>query len=376
MKGVCGSTKRRPLRHHTLHATFAAALVLAGLMSTTPALAQAIGYLVPAPGKDDVQAKPRYECETPGAPVISLDTRSKYRQDDSRRATIDEEAGEAYSEAVEPLRAYARSVARIANAYVKSSPKNTAAADCALAWLDHWASAKAMTDLRSRQAHFNLGQTLGGFALAYLQVRNAPGLDGERKRRIESWLRALGRQIVETRETSKGVSGRNNHRYWAGLSTAAAGIATSDRRLIDWGIDSARTGLAQVTPEGTLPLETARGSRARDYHIFAAEPLVATAELARGQGVDLYAEYGGALPRLVNRVLESLDDPSFFEEITGIRQEAFPGDGTVPPHRIAWLEILASRHPSPDAERVLSARRPVASSSIGGNTTLLFHSVD
>ena len=84
----------------------------------------------------------------------------------------------------------------------------------------------------------------------------------------------------------------------------------------------------------------------------------------------------GALSRLVNRVVESLDDPSFFETATGIKQEPYPGDGTVPPHRIAWLEIHESRHASPKAQTVLSPKRPVASSGIGGNTTLLFHDED
>ncbi|WP_262268237.1 alginate lyase family protein [Microvirga yunnanensis] len=362
----------RPVLRPVLAVTALLGLLLGG----APARAQGAGYLVPAPAKDAVQAKPKYECDAPDAPVITLDTQSKYRQDDARRATIDEEAEEAYSEAVEPLRAYGKTLARIANAYVKSSPKNTAAAACALTWLDHWASAKAMTDLRSRQAHFNLGQALAGFALAYLQVRQAPGLDEEQKKRVEAWLKALGRQIADAKDVGKGVSGRNNHRYWAGLSATAAGIASGDRRLTEWGLDSARIGLAQVTPDGTLPLEMNRGKRARDYHVFAAEPLVATAELAHAQGVDLYAEHGGALSRLVNRVVESLDNPSFFEKATGTPQEPYSGDGTVPPHRIAWLEIHENRHPSPKAEAILSAKRPVASSGIGGNTTLLFHDED
>lgn len=348
------------------------AALLAVLVSAGPSHARNVGYLVPAPAKDNVQAKPKYECDTPDEPVVTLDTQSKYRQDDARRATIDEEAEEAYSEAVEPLRVYGKTLVRIANAYAKSSPRNTAAAACALTWLDHWASAKALTDLRSKQARFNLGQALGGFALAYLQIRNAPGLSEEQKGRVETWLRTLGRQLVDAKDAGKGVSARNNHRYWAGLSTTAAGIASGDRRLVDWGLASARVGLAQITADGTLPLEMNRGKRARDYHIFAAEPLVATAELAHSQGVDLYAEHGNALSRLVNRVVESLDDPAFFEQATKVEQERFSG-GTVPPHRIAWLEIHQSRHPSPKAEAVLGSKRPVASSGIGGNMTLLFH---
>lgn len=361
----CGTKQaRRPF--------LCAGLTAALLLAPFAAHAQGVGYLVPAPARDNVQAKPKYDCDTPDAPVVTLDTQSKYKQDDAQKAALDEEAEETYTEAVEPLRIYGRNLVKITNAYVKSGPKNTAAAACALTWLDAWASAKAMTDLRSKQAHFNLGQALGGFALAYLQIRHAPGLPEEQKKRVEGWLRTLGQQVVASMSDNKNVSGRNNHRYWAGLAATAAGVATGDKRLTEWGIDSARIGLSQVTPEGTLPLEIKRGKRARDYHIYAAEPLVATAELARSQGVNLYAEHGGALDRLVKRVIGSLDDPSFFEKATGAKQEPYPNDGTVPPSRIAWLEIYQSRHPSPEVEAVLASKRPVSSSAIGGNMTLLF----
>jgi poly(beta-D-mannuronate) lyase len=74
--------------------------------------------------------------------------------------------------------------------------------------------------------------------------------------------------------------------------------------------------------------------------------------------------------------VDSLHDPSFFEKAAGVRQQPYPGDGSVPSHRIAWLEIHEGRHPSPKAEAMLSPKRPVASSGIGGNTTLLFHAED
>jgi poly(beta-D-mannuronate) lyase len=347
------------------------AVLLAPLLAA-PSHAQATGYLVPATLKGDSQAKPEYECEAPGTPVITLETQSKYKQSDTSRSTIDENANETYLKAVEPLRAYAKALVKIANDYVRSAPRNPAAAQCALAWLDRWASANAMTEMRSKQALFNLGQTLGGFALAYLQIQNASGLEEEPKKRVQAWLNTLGKQVAAFMDNNREISGRNNHRYWAGLSATAAGIATGDRRLTEWGIDSARIGLAQITPEGTLPLEIDRGKRARDYHIFAAEPLVATAELARSRGIDLYAEHKGALPRLVNRVVTSLDDPSFFERVTGAEQEPYPGDGTVPSNRIAWLEIYQSRCPSPKIDAVLASKRPVASSGLGGDLTLLF----
>jgi poly(beta-D-mannuronate) lyase len=352
------------------------ASVISIVLTVSPAEAQGTGYLIPAPYPNNLQKTPRYDCDTPGEPLITLDVNSKYRQDDASRATIDEEAEEAYSEAVEPLRDYVRALVKISNAYVKSEPRNTAAAACALTWLDTWAKANALTDMRTRQASHNQGQAVGGIALAYLQIRNAPGLPAEQRKRIEAWLNKLGHQVADAMNKNDGVSSRNNHRYWNGLSAIAAGIVSGDQKLIKWGADSARIGIRQITKDGTLPLELKRAKRARDYHIFAAEPLIATAELAQTQDIDLYAENDKALARLVDRVVTSITDPSFFEKITGSKQEAYPGDGTVPSSRIAWLEIYQSRFPSPKAEELLASKRPVASSGVGGNTTLLFKGKD
>ncbi|WP_445504042.1 alginate lyase family protein [Microvirga sp. G4-2] len=380
MKGTLGLSVRRAAfrNHHVLARNLLATSALFGMLAmAAPAAAQGgTGYLVPAPAPDNLQKTPRYDCDTPGEPLVSLDVKSKYKQDDASRSTIDEDAEEDYSEAVEPLRDYGKALVKISNAYVKSSPKNTAASACALTWLDSWAKANALTDMRTRQASHNQGQAVGGIALAYLQIRHAPGLPNEQKKRVEAWLNTLGHQVADAMDKNNGVSSRNNHRYWNGLSAIAAGIATGDQKLIKWGAESARIGIRQITKDGTLPLELKRAKRARDYHNFAAEPLIATAELARTQGIDLYAENDKALSRLVNRVVESFTDPSFFEKATGSKQEPYSGDGTVPDSRIAWLEIYQSRFPSEKAEALLASRRPVASSGIGGNTTLLFRGKD
>ena len=92
------------------------AALLGILLSTFPAEAQGVGYLIPAPAPNNLQKTPRYDCDTPSEPLISLDVKSKYKQDDASRATIDEEAEEAYSEAVEPLRDYGRALVKISNA--------------------------------------------------------------------------------------------------------------------------------------------------------------------------------------------------------------------------------------------------------------------
>lgn len=100
--------------------------------------------------------------------------------------------------------------------------------------------------------------------------------------------------------------------------------------------------LDQVDPSRFLPLELARGRRALHYHLFAVAPLVVLAEVAQANDVDLYAQSGGALRRLVECVLNGLDDPSTFEKRTGEAQE--------PPDlhsglTVSWLVPVQRRFP-------------------------------
>jgi poly(beta-D-mannuronate) lyase len=111
--------------------------------------------------------------------------------------------------------------------------------------------------------------------------------------------------------------------------------------------------VAQITPEGTLPLEMARRSLALHYHLFAAAPLVTIAELAAANGVDLYAVDHHALARLVYRAASGLQDPSFFARQAGVAQQPAPPDA----YAIAWAIPFARRFP--DAQlNALIARLP------------------
>src|SRR3546814_19338986 len=95
----------------------------------------------------------------------------------------------------------------------------------------------------------------------YTTLFRSPGMNEA----IVKWLRALA---TETRDFYEGLdhrqrTGRGNHRYWAGLGVAAAGGAAGDRALFDWGLESYRIGVCQVTANGVLPIELERGSKAQ-----------------------------------------------------------------------------------------------------------------
>ncbi|HEY9217760.1 MAG TPA: alginate lyase family protein [Phenylobacterium sp.] len=315
------------------------------------------------------------DVESP-EPVVSLAGESRYVKSDPARADIDREAAEAYERAVAPLRTFEREVVRHANRFVKSRGKTPAHAAKAGGMLLNWAKADALSDMRSDTAQFNRSSAVSSLCLAWLQVREAidPGDPG--KREIESWLGRLGRQVrdfYDDRDEQK-RSSRNNHRYWAGLAAASAGVVDGDGRLLDWGLNSGDLGLAQVTPDGALPLELSRGKRALYYHAYAVGPLVMLAELGARNGRSLYDARRGALHRLVAYTLAGIDDPERVAKEAGAEQERLGRDGG-PYDRsdVAWLEIYDARFGgrNPWASR-MDDLRPLTFTRLGGDLTLLF----
>jgi poly(beta-D-mannuronate) lyase len=161
---------------------------------------------------------------------------------------------------------------------------------------------------------------------------------------------------------------RNNHAYWAGLAVAAAGVATDDRALLEWGVDRYRRGVAEIAEDGALPLEMARRSRALHYHLFALAPLVMLAEIGEANGLPLYRERDGALHRLVGRVVAGLADPSGFAAAARADQETprLAGESA------GWIEPYAARFADPAVRRLAAAARPIRSPRLGGDLTLAF----
>ena len=165
-------------------------------------------------------------------------------------------------------------------------------------------------------------------------------------------------------DQKSGRGAANNHLYWAGLAVAATGIATQNPKQFGWGMQSARRGIAQIAPDGTLPLELQRGELARSYHIFAAEPLVALAELGMLNGINLYTEREGALDRLVGTCIRAATDPSDIEKKTGIVQAPYD----LLPSRFAWAGLYHRRFPEnqPVSALLSTLKPPLAKTQLGG----------
>lgn len=312
------------------------------------------------------------DCPGVPAPVVSLDSESRYDPQDRKSVEIDAARSRKYRETVQPVRDYLQLVSATANKSIEFPFARRAWALCTLSLLDGWASAGGLTRMETRTAKLLRGSQVATLSLAALQIRDAVS-DDPRMARVADWLAGLAyqsRDFVASRPNA--TSTRANHRYWNGLGAAAAGLLAEDETLIDWGIDSARVGLAQVDEAGFLPLELNRERRARNYHLYAIAPLMMTAEIAAATGVDLYGEADGALPRLARAVIASLADPAAMAEAAKAEQLPLKHGVLPQANRLAWLEPYAARTGDPAARALLEQVRPVSFSGIGGNMTLLF----
>lgn len=309
-----------------------------------------------------------FKCARPPSAVEDLKFTSIYEKDDPSRSTIDPESEARYKDTMRPLSRFETNLAKMANRYVRSNPPRADIAACALDWLDSWARQDALLGTVNRVGEFVRKWSLASMASAWLQIRDEPMLDPGARARVERWLGDVARAVVADYTRNADLrSRRNNHMIWAAWSVAAAGVALNDRALFDWAMERATHSIEDIVSDGTMPLEMERKSRALLYHAFAASPLIMLAETGAINGRDLYGARFGIVHTFVERTLDGLKDPSWFEQITGARQERPDSSAT---ENIAWLPVYESRFASRD--RTPAGTSPRFLRRIGGDMDLLF----
>lgn len=319
----------------------------------------------------------KMECEQAiPNPVISLNLSSIYDEDDESHSTIDPQNKARYDKTIGQTRQFSTFVTKNASNYTETDGNRLDAASCTLRALDVWARADALSDLKSRQTYLSVTRIIAGAALAYVQVKPAAHLLNYDTTAIEGWLDGLAERVIPIyTQSGDRPSNRANHRYWGGLAVSAVGVAIGRKDLLDFGFQSYKLGVCQVTADGALPLELARRKKARDYHLHATGPLVMMASLLQVNGFDAFSECGNGLQRLVHFSLRSIDDPSLIEALSKAQQVPLPHDpnGFVRGDRIAWLDAYLAQYPGDRAEFGRLFKEPLFSSNYGGRVSIFYN---
>jgi len=309
----------------------------------------------------------RFECPPPLPAVRDVTAEGYYADKDA--SIVNSQAMVRYRQATKPITDYETQITTISDTFVRSDPINAAAARCTLDWLEAWAAQGALLGRMSQQGMYVRTWALSSIAASYIKIRGGEGLEPVRGRRVEEWIRQLAGEVTSYYSTRTGPDVLNGQAYWAGQASVLAGVAANDKGLFGWGVERYRLGVSQIQADGTLPLELARKSKARYYHNFALMPLVQIAEAAAQNGIDLYSERDGAIRRLAGRVIDTLDDPSFFERMTGVRQD-WPGE--LSGGSLVWAEPYYARVRDQRLVPWLLRFRHLRNPWFGGDATLLY----
>lgn len=261
-----------------------------------------------------------YACPAPPAFSQTLDLQAYYI--DKHASVIDPQKLAAFQSASNAPVKLGQFASAAADAYLSKGSRTAAA--CVYSLLDAAAQAKAWTAKMPKfQDVYMQNWELSGTAIAYLKVRESGVGTHAQDAEIQNWFNRLAACVKEYFDASKlhpGSDAFNNHLYWAGLSLAAAGVASNDKSNFQWGIATYRAGLNAIQPDGSLVAEMARGQMALHYHLYAVGPLIMLAEFGESNGLDLYAEDQGAIHRLVKFCIADLEDPTLLKKRTAVPQ--------------------------------------------------------
>ncbi len=271
----------------------------------------------------------------------------------------------------EATRVYAEFERRITagmNRYVATGSQ--AEAVCALAQLDAWAQAGALTNYDPRvssQAWYQAEWTLSAAGITLSVLTQDQRLNPASISRVTLWLDHAA-HVLLSHEKPEELG--NNHHYWRALAAISIGIPAGDDKLYAYGIDVYKQAIGQFDKSGAFPLEMARHENAIHYQGFALEPLLTIAAFAQQQGVNLfaYSANGHTIRDAVVFFGKAVADPSLVKSYTTDEQKLGFGAGDFAAFNYYVANTGSEGLPPSIIEAIA---QPTFSTRIGGSTTVL-----
>lgn len=274
----------------------------------------------------------------------------------------------AEAEATRPYSAFEHRITSGMNQWVATG--NQAEAACALAQLDAWAQAKALTNYDPKawsQSWYQAEWSLASAGVTDSVLMQDRGLDPEQQARVTKWLRSAAHQLISYEEPGKLG---NNHHYYRALAATSIGVLSGDDELFRFGMNTFKQAVSQEDSNGAFPLEMARHENAIHYQAFALQPLIMMAEFAERQNVPAYSisDHGRTIRDAVVFLGRAVADPAVVRQYTTDAQKTnfSPGD-------VAELNFYFARFGTEGVSDSLTKllQRPAAATRIGGSTTVL-----
>jgi len=249
-----------------------------------------------------VLAAPRSD-ECPPVPAMSSEmgivTRYKGPSADSTFSTLDAAKVEQQKPVRDVLNRPVMQLNRLADSYGRAPrDRRGGIAHCISRLLDQMAQKKFLTGTTTKEDYYYRDWLMVAITTSMLALDDVD-LDGAISAATRQWLSETLRASDAFYESQP----VDNHLYWHGLSMMLGGVLLQDRARVRLGESILDRGIKGIGADGHLQAELARGKRALHYHLFAAIPLAAMAEIAGSPAQT------PALRRLVDTTLADMSRP-------------------------------------------------------------------
>jgi poly(beta-D-mannuronate) lyase len=223
--------------------------------------------------------------------------------------------------------------------------------------------------VENAQSWYQVEWTLSSIATSESVLLNDSRLDAGETARDVAWMNKVAHRMIGFPVEA---AHHNNHHYWRGLAAIATGVISSDRELLNFGVQAYKDGVDEIDQRGAFPKEMARSERSIHYQSFALQPLIPIAAFADRQHVPLYSytsQTGHTIADAVDFLGKAVADPSIVKAYT-------PDDQLVDsdaPDFFAAIEFYAHHFPDRKlpASIVDALRKPTSATRLGGSTTVI-----
>lgn len=307
-------------------------------------------------------------CPVPAKLPGALETLRYYTDDANSIVDPAVEAVQRQRDA--PVRAAEEALAAAVTGFVQTEgPTAAAYGDCILAHLRRFAQDEAFLHTTQFRGTGSVRLAATGPVMAYVIRRDGGAVPAADDAAIRAWIAVLAGRIVAWEAE---YPYRNNISYWAGAALAMAAVALNEKRYLEAALAIARTAAAEVTAEGVLPREMARGERSLEYSLFATQALATIAIVADANGVDLLRERDGALLRLLRTMAASVLAPERFVALSHDPRSILPD--RIYRQNLAWLAAYVRLTGDTAVVPLLCRTRPLDVFRAGGDWFVLLAS--
>jgi poly(beta-D-mannuronate) lyase len=272
------------------------------------------------------------------SPAISLTLRHYYIDDTGSQ--IDHNLRDELHRAVTPCKTFVEQLGAFADAGDASNYTE---------WALCWARAGAyLGDFSTLQSKYQRKWDLCGISISFFKI--ADRLESEARAEILFWIEQIATQVIAFIEGEGSTHKRNNHLYWTGLGIGALSLSNKSEQHFTTARNVLVEACAEVTEQGFLPLELARGSMALHYHCFSCMALLPLACIGWARQEDWFKFNDEALHRLLRITILGITHPGVFKQATGIAQNTnHLGTTFIPLYESIFKERIApwsidSRH--------------------------------